>query len=311
MSLGSRVNQAVRFVVRNWPLKLAAIALATLLYAGLVASQDSSVFPGPVAVLPINKPDGTVVTNDLRDLDQIRYIAPLDVGRLRAEDFEATVDLANVKPDGQQQSVRVAVSAVDPARHHPRLPAALDPGRARRGDDQAGPGRRPAGADPRRASTWARWCTRRPRSRSRAADTAVSRVVAARVVATLDPEGIDFDRDVEARPVDDSGQIVAGVELDPRTVHVTIPLFTNRRVADAAREPGRDRDAGPGVPRSRRSRTTRSSSRSRATPDQLAALTRPTRPRCPSRARRATSSIEVALALPVGRAWRRARRRCR
>ena len=76
----------------------------------------------------------------------------------------------------------------------------------------------------------------------------MSRVVAARVVATLDPEGIDFDRDVEARPVDDSGQIVAGVELDPRTVHVTIPLFTNRQSRTLPGQPGRDRDAGPGVP---------------------------------------------------------------
>jgi YbbR domain-containing protein len=57
---------------------------------------------------------------------------------------------------------------------------------------------------------------------------AVSRVVAAQVIVTLDPEGIDFDREVEARPVDDAGQVVTGVELDPQTVHVTIPLFTNR-----------------------------------------------------------------------------------
>jgi YbbR domain-containing protein len=228
MSLGSRVNQAVRFVVHNWPLKLAAIALATLLYAGLVASQDSSVFPGPVAVLPINKPDGTVVTNDLRDLDQIRYIAPLDVGRLRAEDFEATVDLSNVKPDGQQQSVRVAVNAVDPRvtilDFQPRaIQVVLDEVTTKQVPVDVQQGPTPEGVDvgevvytPTEVSVTG-------------ASTAVSRVVAARVVATLDPEGIDFDRDVEARPVDDSGQIVAGVELDPRTVHVTIPLFTNRQ----------------------------------------------------------------------------------
>ena len=79
MSLGSRVRRAVRFVVHNWPLKLAAIALATLLYAGLVASQDSITFPGPVPVTAINKPPGTEVTNNLRDIDQIRYVAPADV----------------------------------------------------------------------------------------------------------------------------------------------------------------------------------------------------------------------------------------
>ena len=63
------IRRAVRLVVHNWPLKLAAIALATLLYAGLVASQDSSVFPGPVPVTAVNQPPGTVVTNHLRDVD--------------------------------------------------------------------------------------------------------------------------------------------------------------------------------------------------------------------------------------------------
>ena len=65
-------------------------------------------------VTAINKPVGTEVTNNLRDIDQIRYVAPPDVPRQRAEDFEATVDLANVKADGQPVNVRVAVNAIDP-----------------------------------------------------------------------------------------------------------------------------------------------------------------------------------------------------
>ena len=132
MSLGARVERAVRFVVHNWPLKLAAIALATLLYAGLVASQDSSVFPGPVPVSAINKPPGTVVTNELRDLDQIRYIAPLEVGRLLADDFEATVDLSNVEPGRPARQRPRRGHRRGPAGDRPRLPAPLDPGRARR-----------------------------------------------------------------------------------------------------------------------------------------------------------------------------------
>ena len=83
MSIGSTVGRAARFIVHNWPLKLAAIGLATLLYAGLVASQDSITFPGPVPVTAINKPVGTEVTNNLRDIDQIRYVAPPDVPRQR------------------------------------------------------------------------------------------------------------------------------------------------------------------------------------------------------------------------------------
>ena len=225
--LGARVEQAVRFIVHNWPLKLAAIALATLLYAGLVASQDSTIFPGPVAVTAINKPDGTVVTNDLRDLDQIRYIAPLEVGRLRADDFEATVDLSNVKPDGQPVSVRVAVTPVD-ARvtvldFQPRsIQVVLDEVTTKQVPVDVQREAAPEGVDVGEVEYEPTEVTVTGPS------AAVSRVVSARVVASLDPEGIDFDREVEARPVDDADEVVVGVELDPRTVHVSIPLFTNR-----------------------------------------------------------------------------------
>ncbi len=227
MSLGSRIRRAVRFVVHNWPLKLAAIVLATLLYAGLVASQDSSVMPGPVPVTAINKPDGTVVTNDLRDLDQIRYIAPLEVGRLRADDFEATVDLSNVKADGQPSNVRVAVNAIDPRvtvlDFQPRsiqvvldgLTTKMVPVDIQRGVAPAGIDVGEVTYDPHDVAVTG-------------PSSAVARVVSARVVVTLDPDGIDVDREVEARAVDDADEVVAGVELDPRTVHVTIPLFTNR-----------------------------------------------------------------------------------
>ena len=61
-----------------------------------------------------NQPPDTVLTNQLRDVEQIRYLAPAEVGNLRAEDFQATVDLADVEPDGNPVTVRVNVTAVDP-----------------------------------------------------------------------------------------------------------------------------------------------------------------------------------------------------
>ena len=227
MSLGSRLQRAVRFVVHNWPLKLAAIALATLLYAGLVASQDSITFPGPVPVTAINKPPGTEVTNILRDIDQIRYIAPADVGRLRADDFVATVDLTNVKPDGQQVNVRVAVNAIDPRvtilDSQPRtIPVVLDGVTTKVVPVEVDQGTPPAGIDIGEMTfTPTTVNVTGPAS-------AVSQVVAAHVNVALSPEGIDFDRTIEAKPVDEAGAVVTGVDLDPRSVHVTIPLFTNR-----------------------------------------------------------------------------------
>ena len=228
MSVGSRDRPGGGLIVHNWPLKLAAIALATLLYAGLVASQDSITFPGPVPVTAINQPPGTVVTNDLRDVEQIRYIAPADVARLRAEDFEATVDLTNVKPDGQQVNVRVAVNAIDPRvtilDSQPRtiqvvldevttklVPVEVDQAtppaghRRRRDDVHAAHGQRHRPVDGREPG--------RRRARERRPVPGGHR---------LRP------RPSRPKPVDEAGDVVTGVDLDPRSVHVTIPLFTNR-----------------------------------------------------------------------------------
>ena len=41
------MTRAIGFVVHNWPLKLAAIGLATLLYGGLVVSQNTETFTRP------------------------------------------------------------------------------------------------------------------------------------------------------------------------------------------------------------------------------------------------------------------------
>ena len=68
------MNRAARIIVHNWPLKLAAIGLATFLYAGLVASQDASTIQGPITVTDQNRPPGTIITNQLRDVDSIRFL---------------------------------------------------------------------------------------------------------------------------------------------------------------------------------------------------------------------------------------------
>src|SRR4030067_560178 len=111
MNIGRSARRAFTFVVHNWPLKLAAIAVATLLYAGLVVSQDSNVYPGPIRVDLANQPLDTVVTNDLRDVEQIRYIAPADLGRLTADDFRATVDPSSVTVTGPSAAVNRVVAA--------------------------------------------------------------------------------------------------------------------------------------------------------------------------------------------------------
>jgi YbbR domain-containing protein len=220
-------RRGIRFVVHNWPLKLAAIVLATLLYAGLVASQDSSTFPGPVTVIAQNQPAGTVITNQLRDVDSIRYLAPAGAQRPRAGDFRATIDLTNVKPDGNPVNVPVRVTPVDPyitvLEVTPRtVQVVLDASSSKTVPVRVERGPAPEGIDVGETVYEPREVV------ITGATSAVERVVAALVAVTLDPNGLDVDREIEARPIDANGEVVTGVDVDPRTVLVQIPLYTNK-----------------------------------------------------------------------------------
>jgi len=220
-------RRTVAFIVHNWPLKLAAIAVATMLYFGLVVSRDSSVYPGPIRVEPINQPSGTVITSDIRDVEQVRYLAPADAGRLTAEDFRATVDLADVKPDGVPVSVRVDVTAIDPRvtilEVTPRtIQVVLDQSIRKTVEVVVDRGTPPPGLD------IGETVVDPPQVAVAGPSMAVNRVVSVRASTPIDASGLDIDREVQPVPIDASGEIVTGVELDPRTVHVTIPIFTNK-----------------------------------------------------------------------------------
>jgi YbbR domain-containing protein len=221
------VRRLGRALVHNWPLKLAAIVLATLLYAGLVASQDSSTYPGPVTVLPVNPPSGAVITNQLKDIEQIRYLAPADAGRLQAEDFRATVDLANAKADGQAANYRVTVTPVDPRvtiiDFRPRsIQVVLDVVASKQLEVAVETGTPPAGLEVGEVAVDP------PEVTVSGPSGSVNRVAEVRVVVPIDASGVDIDRDFQPRAIDAEGEVVSGVELDPPTVHVTIPVYTNK-----------------------------------------------------------------------------------
>src|SRR5438477_618178 len=87
-------------IVYNWPLKLAAIALATLLYAGLVISQSTFEYPGQVQVEAVNQPLNAVILGNLSSVTRIRFVANGEFGAgPTADTFRATVDLGGVNPE--------------------------------------------------------------------------------------------------------------------------------------------------------------------------------------------------------------------
>jgi YbbR domain-containing protein len=221
------LRRALRIIVHNWPLKLGAIALATLLYAGLVASQDSNTYTGAVTVTAINQPANTVITNELSDVTQIRYIAPDDLGRLQGDDFHATVDLENATPSAEPASYRVSVTTLDPRviilEVSPRtIPVVLDTWATKTLPVTVDTGTPPAGLQLGDTKV-------NPAEVSISGPSQdVERVDAVKVVTAIDASGIDIDREFQPRPVDASGEVVTGVEITPPTIHVTIPVYTNK-----------------------------------------------------------------------------------
>jgi YbbR domain-containing protein len=57
----------------------------------------------------------------------------------------------------------------------------------------------------------------------------IERVVAARASVIIQESGIDVDQDIELVPVDELGEAVAMVNVDPRSSHITIPVFSDRQ----------------------------------------------------------------------------------
>jgi YbbR domain-containing protein len=228
MSPGRSLRRLLAFLVRNWPLKLAAVVVAMLLYVGLVVSQDSAVVQGPIPITTLNQPGGTVLINVLRELDEIRYVAPADAGRLRVEDFRATIDLSDVEPTGTPVTLRVSVQPNDPRVTVidvlPRsiqvvldrvetktVPVRVDEGTVPTGIQTGDPVVDPASVTVTGPSSAVR---------------AVVEVVAS---VRIDPSGVNVDRVITPTPTDDQGRPVTGVGLDPTTIHVQVPLFTNRQ----------------------------------------------------------------------------------
>jgi YbbR domain-containing protein len=221
------VTRVLGILLHNWPLKLAAIGLASLLYGGLVLSQSSATLTGVVPITPRNQPSNAFLLNSIRPVTEIRYFSPSGVQPIAA-DFEAWVDLADVEPGSGPQSVPVQLRAVDPrvtVRGYQPEVVTVDLDRVARRtvavevDRGEVPPNLEVGAttvDPKRVEVVG------PAS-------VIGRVVGARASVVIQPSGINVDQDVQLVPVDNVGDAVAQVELKPSTARVTIPVFSDRQ----------------------------------------------------------------------------------
>ena len=221
--------RVVRIIVHNWPLKLAAIAFASLLYAGLVLSQSARTFSGSVPIETLNQAPDVYVLSDLGAVTGIRYVVPESLGlRVDTSSFTARVDLGGVPPNGGPVSLTVHVTATDPRiqvlDYAPRrITVTLDRITSRTVPIRAVVGAVPTGfelGDPELSQASA--TVRGPQSVVERVQEALARVV-------IQPSGIDVNQVVPLVPVDAAGNDLTPVDVSPTSVQVKVAVFTDRR----------------------------------------------------------------------------------
>jgi YbbR domain-containing protein len=219
------MRRAVQFVIRNWPLKLAAIGLATLMYAGLVLSQSAQVWPGSIPIVP-KLPTSAVLIDNLPSVTNIRYFAPADVAQhLTSSSFQATIDLsqANPQPENPYVTAKVELRYTDPrviilGYDPPVITVRLDPLITKTVPIQVDHGAVPAGLSPSPpVLSVANAVVSGPESVVRLVTGAEARVV-------IQPSGIDVDQTVDLVAVDVRGEVQSPVKIVPSSVQVRISV---------------------------------------------------------------------------------------
>ncbi|HEX3428986.1 MAG TPA: CdaR family protein [Candidatus Limnocylindrales bacterium] len=225
------MSRLLRAIIYNWPLKLAAIVLATLLYAGLVVSQNAQSRDVGVQIQAVNQKANTIIIGGLGEIQQVRYFVTNNTYvTVTSASFTATVDLANIDPGPLTQSVKVNVDSPDP---RIQVLSAVPAYVAVRLENVASkdvpvvvvPGAVPPGLQvfPPVPSI--------QRVTVRGAKSDIDRVTAARAAVPIDASGIDINREFVLTPVDNLGEVVRGVDVEPPTVNVTMRVFKDRRTA--------------------------------------------------------------------------------
>lgn len=217
------MTRVLSALTHNWPLKVAAVALAALLYVALVLSQNSKEWRGQVLVEVRNQPGQAVCLGCVQYVTSIRYFAPVDVAsRVTGDMFKASIDLSTATPDAANDLiVKVNVSSPDPQVQvldwSPRqISVRLDPLTTKTVPVIVDRGTKPPGlqvGDP---------VVDISQVSVSGTQSAVSQVVSAVARVRIDPSGISIDQQVDLVPVDVRNETVPQVRLDPSSVRVRI-----------------------------------------------------------------------------------------
>lgn len=211
-----------RWIFGNWPLKLTALGLATVLYAGVAISESTQSWTGPVPIEVLNAPTGGALLDDPGAVERIEFRAADAVAdQLTNDSFRASIDLSAVQPRPGATTVEVPVDVfpVDPrvrvVGYDPpgvtvrvdevvtrRLPVIVDHGPLPDGIELG-----PITVEPNLATI----------------SGASSRLQNVRTVEgrfVVDASGINIDEDITIEAFDEVGAIVPGVDVEPSNARV-------------------------------------------------------------------------------------------
>ena len=222
------MRRLLGFVVHNWPLKLAALALATLLYGGLVLSQNAQAWRGNVPIIGLRQPASAFLLGTLPPVTSIRYFAPVDVAsRLSSASFTASVDLsqAQVTTEAPFVTAKVEVEATDQRvkilDFEPQvIRVQLDPLVSKTVPVEVSRSPVPPGLDAREPVVSSSDVT------VSGPESVVRFVTAAQARVVIQPSGIDVDQAVDLVAIDASGQVMTPVDLEPSSVRVQIRVYS-------------------------------------------------------------------------------------
>jgi YbbR domain-containing protein len=216
-------------VLRNWPLKVGALLLSILLYAGLVYSgsfTEQQVTGVPIRA--VNQPLNTyLLTGELGTVDVGYRASAGAAATVTISMFSASVDLAayDMTQAGEPQLLPVEVRSLDDeveVLHWAPLEVSviLDRLGVRTIRVVVDRGEVPTGLEigsPNVMPTTVQ--AQGPESRLRLVTHALARV-------RIDPSGIDVSEQVDLVPVDVDGEPVSAVELSPSTASIEIEVST-------------------------------------------------------------------------------------
>jgi YbbR domain-containing protein len=237
-------------ILRNWPLKLGALLLSVLLYAGLVYS--GSFTEQQVTGIPIradNQPLNTyLLTGELGTVDISYRASAGSAGSVTIATFSASVDLEayDLTQAGEPQLLPVDVRSLDDdvvvlGAAPLEVSVVLDRLGVRTVQVVVDRGDVPPGLEasiPEVTPTTVQ--VQGPESRLRLVTRALARV-------RIDPSGIDVHEQVDLVPIDVDGEPVAAVELSPATVSVDIEVSTAETSKTVPVAPDLEGSSPPGL----------------------------------------------------------------